>query len=110
MRTGKNWQLHHDNAPAHSAHLIKVFLAKNNTALVRQPPTLLIWHHATSGYSPSKKGTRFWSRKNIMEKTTVEIKSILEEGFKGASKSGRGAGKSVHTFKGSILKEIKQNL
>ena len=82
MRTGKNWQLQHDNAHAHSAHLIKVFLAKNNTALVRQPPNLLIWHHATSGYSPSKKGTQFWSRKNITEKTTVEIKSILEEGFK----------------------------
>ena len=38
MRTGKSWQLHHDNAPAHSAHVIKDFLAKNNTVLVRQPP------------------------------------------------------------------------
>ena len=36
--TGKNWQLHHDNAPAHSANVIKGFLAKNNTALVQQPP------------------------------------------------------------------------
>ena len=34
MWTGKNWQLHHDNAPAHFAHVIKGFLAKNNTALV----------------------------------------------------------------------------
>ena len=38
MWTGKSWQLHHDNATAHSAHIIKDFLAKNNTTLVRQPP------------------------------------------------------------------------
>ena len=38
MWTEKNWQLHHDNAPAHSTHVIKGFLIKNNTALVQQPP------------------------------------------------------------------------
>ena len=72
MWTGKNWQLRRNNAPAHSAHVIKDFLAKNNTALVRQPP-----------YSPDLalcdfwlfpklktmlKGRRFQSRKAIMEK------------------------------------------
>ena len=30
MWTGKNWQLHHDNAPAHSVHVIKSSLAKNS--------------------------------------------------------------------------------
>ena len=34
MWTGKNWRLHNDNAPAHSAHVIKGFLAENNTSLV----------------------------------------------------------------------------
>ena len=38
MWTGRNWQLHHDNAPAHSTHVIKGFSTKNNMALVRQPP------------------------------------------------------------------------
>ena len=37
MWTGKK-QLHHDNAPAHSTHVIKGFLTENNKALVRQPP------------------------------------------------------------------------
>ena len=41
MWTGKNWQLHHDHAPAHCAQAIKGFLAKNNTALVLQPPYCL---------------------------------------------------------------------
>ena len=53
MWTEKNWQLHHDNASAHSIHVIKAFLAKNNTALVRQPPNSPDWRHATSGYFPS---------------------------------------------------------
>ena len=38
MWTRKNWQFHHDKASALSTHVIKGFLAKSNTALVRQPP------------------------------------------------------------------------
>jgi len=34
----KTWQLHHDNAPAHSSHLIQGFLAKHNIPLIRQAP------------------------------------------------------------------------
>ena len=32
------WQLHHDNAPAHSSQLIQTFLAKHNIPVVRQNP------------------------------------------------------------------------
>ena len=53
MWTGKNWELYHDNASTHFAHVIKGFLAKNNMVLVQQPPYFPDWHHATSGYSPS---------------------------------------------------------
>ena len=39
MWAAKNFfQLHHDNAPAHSAHVIHAFLAKNSMSLVRQAP------------------------------------------------------------------------
>jgi len=31
----ETWQLHHDNAPAHSSHLIQGFLAKHNIPLIR---------------------------------------------------------------------------
>jgi hypothetical protein len=34
----KSWQLHHDNAPAHSSHLIQGFLAKRNIPLIRHAP------------------------------------------------------------------------
>jgi hypothetical protein len=44
-----NWQLHHDNAPAHSPHLIQSFLAKHGIPVVRQAP-----------YSPDKAPCDFW--------------------------------------------------
>jgi hypothetical protein len=31
----RNWQLHHDNAPAHSSHLIQSFLARHGIPVVR---------------------------------------------------------------------------
>ena len=34
----QDWQLHHDNAPAHSAHLIQEFLAKHGITQVREAP------------------------------------------------------------------------
>ena len=49
MWRAKNFQLHHDNAPAHSAHVIQDFLAKNGMPLVRQAP-----------YSPDLAPCDFW--------------------------------------------------
>jgi hypothetical protein len=34
----RNWQLHHDNAPAYSSHLIQSFLAKHGIPVVIQDP------------------------------------------------------------------------
>ncbi|PNF38778.1 hypothetical protein B7P43_G12822, partial [Cryptotermes secundus] len=45
----RNWQLHHDNAPAHSSHLIQGFLAKHGILQVRQAP-----------YSPDMAPSDFW--------------------------------------------------
>ena len=82
MWAAKNFQLHHDNAPAHSAHVIHAFLAKNSMPLVRQAP-----------YSPDLapcdfwlfpklktilKGRRFQSREDIMKKLMEELGSIPE--------------------------------
>jgi len=33
-----DWILHHDNAPAHTSHLVQQFLAKHGTAKLQQPP------------------------------------------------------------------------
>jgi len=35
-----DWILHHDNAPAHTSHLVQQFLAKHGTAQLQQPPYL----------------------------------------------------------------------
>jgi hypothetical protein len=43
------WQLHHDNAPAHSLHLIQTFLAKHSITVVHQAP-----------YSPDMAPCDFW--------------------------------------------------
>ena len=33
-----NWIPHHNNAPAHTSHLVQQFLAKHSTARLHQPP------------------------------------------------------------------------
>ena len=126
MWTGKNWQLYHGNAPAYSAHAIKGFLARNNKALVKQPPYFSdlvpcdFW--LFSKLKTTLKGTRFQSLKDIIKKRRRSSEAFqrrsLRGAFKsgrgafksgrGAFKSGRGAGKSVCTCNGSILEIINK--
>jgi len=40
------WQLHHDNAPAHSSQLIQTFLAKHNIPVLQQAPDLAACENA----------------------------------------------------------------
>jgi transposase len=80
-----NWKMHHDNAPAHSSHLIQSFLAKHGIPVVRQAP-----------YSPDMapcdfwlfpklkmplKGSRFDSCEDIMWNAMKELRSLPEEAF-----------------------------
>ena len=44
-----NWQLHHDNVPAHASRLMQSFLVKHQITLVTQPP-----------YSPDLAPCGFW--------------------------------------------------
>jgi len=81
----RSWVLYHDNAPVHNALGIQEFLAKNNIAVLEQPP-----------YSPdlapcdfflfSKlkeviKGTRFQDSEAIKPAVTKELRVIPEESF-----------------------------
>jgi hypothetical protein len=78
----RNCQLHHDNAPAHSSHLIQSFLAKHGIPVVHQAP-----------YSPNMapcdlwlfpklkrplKSSRFDSHEDIMRNVTKELRSLPE--------------------------------
>jgi hypothetical protein len=47
-----NWQLHHDNTPAHSSHLIQSFLAKHGIPVDRQAPYSPDMAPCDSGCSP----------------------------------------------------------
>ena len=111
MWTAKNFQLHHDNAPAHFANVIHAFLAKNSMSLVRQAP-----------YSPDSalcdfwlfpklktilKGRRFQSRKGITKNGRSSLGASRRRSLKEVLRSGRSAGKSVCTAKGITLKEIE---
>jgi hypothetical protein len=81
----RNWQLHHDNAPPHSSHMVQGFLAKNGIPQVRQ-----------AHYSPDMAPCDFWlflrlkaplkdscfdSREDIMQNATKELRSLPEEAF-----------------------------
>ena len=86
MWAAKNFQLHHDNAPAHSAHVIHAFLAINSMSLVRQAPYYPDLARCDFWLFPKLKtilkGKRFQSRKNILKKSTEELGSGPEEEFK----------------------------
>jgi hypothetical protein len=77
-----NWQLHHDNALAHSSHLIQSFLAKHGIPVVRQAPyspdmaPCDFWLFAK--FKRPLKGSRFDSREDIMWNATKELRSLPE--------------------------------
>jgi len=52
-QTAGAWALHHDNAPAHTAHSIHVFLASRGIPTFSNHPTPLKWLHVTFGCSPN---------------------------------------------------------
>ena len=86
MWAAKNFQLHHDNAPAHSEHVIHAFLAKNSMSLVRQAPYFPDLAPCDFWLFPKLKTIlkerRFQSRKEITKKSTEELGRIPEEKFK----------------------------
>lgn len=81
----KNWQLHHENALAHSLHLIQNFLAKHEIPVVHQPPyspdvvPYDFWLFPT--LETPLKGSHFESRVEIMEDTKAEMNTILKEAY-----------------------------
>lgn len=80
-----NWELHHDNAPAHSAQRVQEFLTKHGIPQVRQPP-----------YSPdlapcdfflfptlkkTLKGRRFEDLESIRTNATEKLRHFTETDF-----------------------------
>ena len=111
MWAAANFQLHHDNAPAHSAYVIHDFLAKNSMSLVRQ--TLYSPHLAPCDFwlfpklKTILKGRRFQSKEDIMKNRRRSLGAFRRRSLRDVLRSGRSAGKSVCTAKGNTLKEIE---
>lgn len=86
----KSWILHHDNAPSHNAHLIRDFLAKNNTITIQQPansPDLAPCDFFLfDRVKKPLRGTRFTSKEEVMEKSVNALKAIpktvFQKGFR----------------------------
>ena len=107
MWAAKNFQLYHDNALAHFAHVIHAFLAKNlDRLLLSRLGT--VWLLAVP------------QAKNIFEREAISIKrrhyeknrrrslgAYRRRSLRDVLRSGRIAGKSVCTTKGNTWKEIE---
>ena len=78
----KNWQLHHDNAPAHSSHLIQT-LSKHGIPVIHQPPYSP--HMAPCDFwlflklKTTSKGSHFESREDIIQNATAKVITIPKE-------------------------------
>ncbi|PNF34001.1 hypothetical protein B7P43_G04643 [Cryptotermes secundus] len=80
----RNWQLHHDNAPAHSSHLIQGFLAKHGILQVRQAPSspdMACDFWLFPRLKTPLKGCRFDSREDIIQNVTEQLHAIPKEAF-----------------------------
>ena len=108
--TAQTWQLHHDNVPVHSSHLIQTFLAKMTLLSYTSLLTLLTWPPVIFGYLLSRKCC--WKGPDLsQEKTQYKIwqdscTPYLKMASRHVSKSGRTTGRSVCNLNGSTLKGI----
>jgi len=83
-----DWVLHHDNAPVHSALVIRDFCVKNAMTVIPQPPYSPDLAPADFFLFPklkrSLKGRRFQTVDEIKEKTTELLNTFTKEEFPGA--------------------------
>jgi hypothetical protein len=80
-----NWQLHHDNAPAHSSHLIQGFLPKHGIPQVRQAP---YYPDMAPCDLTQVKGSRFDSREDIIQNETEQLHTIPKQAFQNCFQLG----------------------
>jgi hypothetical protein len=79
------WQLHNDNAPAHSSRLIQTFLAKHNIPVVQQAPYSPNMAHCDFWLflhlKTQLKGAQFESRDDIIRNMTAKLHTVRKEAF-----------------------------
>jgi len=80
-----DWILHHDNAPAHTSHLVQQVLAKHGTAQLQQPPYSPDLAPCDFFLSPRLnkvlKGHRFEATEDIKQNSMKTLLDIAKEEF-----------------------------
>jgi transposase len=106
-----NWILHHDNAPTHTSHLVKQFLAKNGTALLQQPPyspDLTPRHFSL--FTRLKKflnGHQFKATEDIKRNSTKTLLDSLKNDFAKCFQEWQKLWAMCATAGGTMLKKIR---
>ena len=87
----RSWLLHHDNAPAHNALGIREFLAKNNIAVLEQPPYSsdlapcdFFFVSQTQGSHQRNLFSRFRSHKNSRDEGALSNLGGILPGVRGS--------------------------
>jgi len=97
MWEAKNFQLHHDNAPAHSANVIQEFHAKMACHLFNRLHILRITRHAIFGY--------FQNSKLCLKKVVSVMRRDCAKMFGGAKEhSGRAISEDFPKLAGAMEK------
>jgi len=85
----QTWMLHHDNVPANTSLLIRIYLAKHQTSTVPHPPYSPDLGPADFFLFPklktTLKGRRFQTTEEIQENVIRELRAITESAFQAAS-------------------------
>ena len=90
--TNNSWLLHHDNAPAHSALLVRNFLAKNNNVIMPQltysPDLAPCDFFLFPRLKRPMKGWRFTMIEEIKTESLRELKDIPKNAYQKCFEDG----------------------
>ncbi|KAL4143544.1 hypothetical protein QTP88_005863 [Uroleucon formosanum] len=80
-----SWKLHHDNAPAHSAHIVQQFFTKHGIPVASQPPYLPDLAPCDFFLFPKikmvLKGKRFQDVDEIKQNATEQLRGVSKNDF-----------------------------
>jgi len=105
-----DWLLHHDNAPSHTCLLVHEHLAKNNLAMLPQPPY-------SRDLSPADfflflrikgalKGRHFGTVNNMKEASTRALKVVPQKAFEDAYQAWQSRWQKCVDAQGSYFEKF----
>jgi len=106
-RVAGAWALHHDNAPAHTAHSIQVFLANCAIPVIQKPPYSADMAPCDFWLFPQlkivMKGKRFEDIDAIKKNATSMLNTISKDSFKKCFQQWQGCWKQCVSSQGEYF-------